>query len=170
MKSVLPVMTFVVRHFLMVPLAILAGCVLWTVGYVILLLIAVIWNQDVGGPLAYPAGIVMVIISAIVIGWGMFAPACAIGAISCRMIGWPRLAAIPIVFASGFLFSYLLYWVFVELVSTHSMPSFWIVLKNFTLFLSVPLGAYWWITEGPGAVFDAFRRWIVKRVDRKNSP
>jgi len=40
------------------------------------------------------------------------------------------------------------------------------VLKNFAMFLSIPLGIYWWLTEGPGAVFDAFRRWLRSRRPR----
>jgi hypothetical protein len=43
------------------------------------------------------------------------------------------------------------------------MSSFWLILGNYAMFLSVPLGVYWWITEGPGAVFEAFRRWRARR-------
>jgi hypothetical protein len=47
------------------------------------------------------------------------------------------------------------------------MPSMLTVLKNFAIYLSIPLGAYWWLTEGPGALFDAFRRWIGRRRQNK---
>jgi len=36
------------------------------------------------------------------------------------------------------------------------------------MFLSIPLGIYWWITEGPGAIFDAFRRWFRHRRAQNN--
>jgi hypothetical protein len=48
------------------------------------------------------------------------------------------------------------------------MPSVAVVLKNFAMFLSIPLGIYWWITEGPGAIFDACRRWIRRRRTQNN--
>jgi hypothetical protein len=144
MKAAIPVITFALRHALAVPLAIVAGCVLWTVAYVLLLLWAVVFGGGLGGPLAYPAGIVAVVVGGALIGWGIFAPACAVGALVCGVAGWPRLAAIPLVFISGFLFSY-------------------VILQNYALFLSVPLGVYWWVTEGPGAIFEAFRRWRAKR-------
>ena len=168
MNAVITAMTFAARHLLIVPVAIVAGCVLWTIIYVILLLVAMIFNQGVGGPLAYPAGIIAILVSCIVIGWGIFAPASAIGAIACALLKLPRLAAIPIVTAAAFGLSYLLYWGYIELVTTHSMPSAAVVLKNFAMFLSIPLGIYWWIVEGPGAIFDTCRRWVRRRRAKNN--
>lgn len=159
MKTALPVITFAIRHALASPLAIVVGCVLWTVVYVLLLLCAVIFGQGLGGLLAYPGGIVAVVVGGFLIGWGIFAPACAVGAVFCGITGLARFAAIPVVFLSGFLFSYAIYWA----LSSDPMPSFWPFLGNYALFLSVPLGVYWWVTEGPGAVFEAFRRWWARR-------
>jgi hypothetical protein len=169
MKAVIPVITFAARHFMIVALAIIAGCILWTIAYLVLLMVAVIWNQGVGGPLAYPAGIVAIISTCIFTGWGVFAPASGVGIVFCSKFGLPRLAAIPVVFGTAFVISYLMYWAFIELLTTHSMPSAWIVLKNYMVYLSVPLGAYWWLTEGPGALFDAFRRWIGNRRRTTNN-
>jgi len=168
MSALITAMTFSARHLLFVPVAVIAGCILWTVAYLMLLLAAIIFSQGVGGPLAYPAGVVAILGTTIVIGWGIFAPASAIGAIVCALLKLPRLAAIPIVTASAFLLSYLLYWGYIELVTTHSMPSAAVILKNFAIFLSIPLGIYWWLTEGPGAIFDAFRRCVRVRRHRKN--
>jgi hypothetical protein len=163
MNAVITSTTFAVRHLLIVPIAIAAGCILWTIIYIVLLLVAIIFNQGVGGPLAYPVGIFAILVATITIGWGIFAPASAIGAIACGLLKLPRLAAIPFVTASAFGLSYLLYWGYIELVTTHSMPSAAVVLKNFAMFLSIPLGIYWWITEGPGAIFDTCRRWVRRR-------
>ena len=168
MKVIIHVMTFALRHFLIVCFAMLAGFILWTIAYVVLLAIAVIWNKGLGGPLAYPSGILAILATGIFIGWSIFAPASAIGAVFCRIFGLPRLAAIPVVFLSSFVISYFLYWAYIELVTTHSMPSAWIVFKNHTIYLSVPLGVYWWLTEGPGAIFDVFRRWIRNRRSKNN--
>ena len=168
MNAVITAMTFAARHLLIVPIAIVAGCIIWTIIYVVLLLAAIIFNQGLGGPLAYPAGIVAIVVPSIVIGWGVFAPASAVGAIVCALLQLPRLAAIPIVTAAAFGLSYLLYWGYIELVTTHSMPSATFVLKNFAMFLSIPLGIYWWITEGPSAIFDACCRWFRHRRAQNN--
>ena len=167
MNSVITAMTFAARHLLIVPIAIVAGCVIWTIIYGILLLAAIIFNQGLGGPLAYLAGIMAIVVPTIVIGWGIFAPASAVGAIACALLKLPRLTAIPIVTAAAFGLSYVIYWGYIELITTHSMPSAAVVLKNFAMFLSIPLGIYWWITEGPGAIFDACRRWVVRRRTQK---
>jgi hypothetical protein len=167
MKAVISVLGFATRHLLFVVFAMLAGWVLWTVAYVVLLLVAVIANQGLGGPLAYPAGLIAVAGSCVFLGWGIFTPASALGSIFCRLFKLPLLSAIPVVFVSAFLISYLFYWGFVELLTTGSMPSALEFLKNFTIFLSVPLGAYWWLTEGPGALFDGFHRWFRNRFSLK---
>lgn len=167
MKAVIPVFTFLARHFLFVVLAMIAGCVIWTFAYLVLLAIAVITDQGLGGPLAFPAGIIIVVASCVFLGWGVFAPASATGAIFCGLFRLPRIAAIPVVCLAVFIFSYLIYWACIELVTTHSMPPISTVLKNFGIFLSVPLGVYWWLTEGPGVLFDSFRRWIRQRRPNK---
>lgn len=116
MKAALPVITFALRHALAVPLAIAAGCVLWTVAYVV-------------------------------------------GALFGFVTGWSRFAAIPVVFVSVCLFSLAIYWLF----SSDPMFPFLKILLGYVIFLSVPLGGYWWVTEGSGAVFEAFRRWRARR-------
>jgi len=167
MKSAIPVLSFLARHLLFVLFVMIAGCVLWIVAYFLLLVIAVMGDQGIGGPLALPAGLIAVIASCIFLGWGVFAPASAIGTIFCGLLKLPRLAAIPIVTVAAFVLTYVVYWGYIELVTTHPMPSAATVLKNFAIYLSVPLGAYWWLTEGPGALFDSFRLWIRARRNNK---
>lgn len=166
MKPMIAVISFLVRHLLAVLMAAAAGCVLWTILYLILLLVAGVFNKGLGGPLAYPAGVIMILATTVIVGWGVFAPACAVGAGVCAWFKLPRLAAIPMVTGSAFGISYLLFWVCNPLVPTHSMPSAAVVLREFVIFVSGPLGLYWWITEGPGAIFDALRRWIRFRRNK----
>ena len=160
MKRILPAITFVARHLLAIPFAIVAGCILWTIAYILLLVIAVIFGKGVGGPLAFPAGIIAILGASVIVGWGIFTPASAVGALVCKIFRWPRLAAIPVVFASALIISYMMCWAYTVGVTTQSVPSTWMVAKSFAIFLAVPLGVYWWILEGPGAVFDIARRRI----------
>ena len=164
MKAAFASLSFVGRHIFFVVFAMSVGCVLWTLLYFLLLAVAVVGGQGLGGPLALPVGLVAVVGSCVFLGWGVFAPASAVGTVFCSLLKLPRLAAIPVVAVAAFVFSYLLYWAFIESLTTHPMPPAWIVLKNFAVFLSVPLGVYWWLTEGPGALFDAFWRWVQKRL------
>ena len=170
MKAALATLAFLGRHLSFVVFAMVAGCILWTIVYLGLVFTAVITNQGVGGPLAFPAGIATVVIACISIGWGIFAPATAMGSMFCRALGLPRLAAIPVVFVAGFVLSYLLYWAFIERLTTHPMPPVWIVLKNFGIYLSLPLGVYWWLTEGPGVFLDVWlRRAAQRRLHKRTS-
>ena len=77
MKAVLPTLTFLARHLLFVAIAMIAGCIAWTVVYVVLLILAVVTNQGIGSPLAFPAGIIAVLAACGFLGWGVFAPASA---------------------------------------------------------------------------------------------
>lgn len=161
-------LAFLARHFLIVIFAITAGCMVWLVVYFCLLLYAMFTGSGLGGPLALPAGIMTIIGTGAIIGWGVFAPACAIGEIFRRMANLPRLAAIPIVFLMAGLISYLGYFAFIKSLTTHPMPPVTKVALNYIIFLSVPLGVYWWLTEGSGALFDAIRNWLRKRQIRKS--
>lgn len=154
MKLRLVILSFAVRHFLIVALAIAAGCVLWTLAYFLLIAIAVIGNQGMGGPLAYPAGVFAIFAACSLLGWGVFAPASGIGAILCRRFRLPPLAAIPVVFLGACLIFCLLY----RLCAADSPPPVSVMLKRFAICLSLPLGIYWWLTEGPGALLDTFKR------------
>ncbi len=167
MKSSIAVLAFLIRHLLFVMLAMVAGCVVWTLVYAALLAIAVLTNQGLGGPLAYPAGILSVLGACVVIGWGVFTPSSAIGAIFCRVFRLPRLAAIPVVWLTAFGFFFVLHRAFVVSAATHPLPNLGNVLAGFATYLSLPLGVYWWLTEGPGALFDLFRRWVVSRRQRR---
>jgi hypothetical protein len=68
----------------------------------------------------------------------------------------PRLAALPVVLGTGFLVNYLLYHFFMEKITPCPMDA-GDVFKYFAIDYSVPLGIYWWITEGPGAA------WVGRR-------
>ena len=168
MKAVLPALTFLLRHFLFVTFTMIAGCIAWTIAYLVLLFIAVVTNQGSGGPLAFPAGIIAVLATCGFLGLGIFAPASAIGEVFCRVFRLPRVVAIPVVTVAAFLLSYVTYWVY-NGDTVHTMSSLLTVLKNFVIYLSIPLGAYWWLTEGPGALFDSFRRWVGRRRQNKKT-
>jgi hypothetical protein len=150
--------SFLARHLIAVALAAVVACALWTITYIGLFAWAMITNGGIGGPLAYPAGLLFVFVSCLIVGFGIFAPACGFGLVLTTCLRLPRLAAIPFVFLAAVLLSYLAYYGFIELLTTHSMPPIWTVCSNFVIYLSIPLGIYWWLTDGPGAIIDLIRR------------
>jgi len=154
----LPIGAFILRHLIAVPLIAAVLCIGWIVLYFILLLIAVISNSGIGGPLALPAGLIFIVLLAASLGWGVFTPACAVGATVCGLFRLPRLLAIPIVWVSTCAFGYAVYWIHIRFMTTHPMPPASVVLFYSALCLSIPVGVYWWITEGPIALFDLGRR------------
>jgi len=162
----LPIGTFILRHLIAVPLIAAALCLGWIVLYFILLVIAAISDSGIGGPLALPAGLIFIVLLAASVGWGVFTPACAVGATVCSLFRLPKLAAIPIVWVATCVFGYAIYWLFIRFMTTHSMPPASDVLLYSALFLSIPVGIYWWITEGPIALFDLGRR-LWKRFKPK---
>jgi len=121
----------------------------WTLLYGVLLLFALFTGGGIGGPLAYPAGMIAIGLAGVGIGWGMFAPACGVGAWVCTRLRWPGIAAIPIVFL-----------VFALLFAVVCRGVTGAVSLKALAFLSFPLGAYWWLTEGPGLIASlvVFRR------------
>ena len=72
-KAAVSVAGFVVRHLLFVAFATLLGMLLWTVAYVVLLGVAILLNEGLGGPLAWPVGMIAVPLGCVVIGLGGWA-------------------------------------------------------------------------------------------------
>ncbi|MGJ8643526.1 MAG: hypothetical protein ACSHX9_08980 [Luteolibacter sp.] len=169
MRNAVSIIAFGLRHFLAVCLAMIIGCVVWTVIYLLLLLYAICFNEGLGGPLAYPTGLIAIGFACSFVGWGIFTPATGIGRIFCWLTQLPLLAAIPVVAISAFGLSYLLAALVPVAFLDESMPSVWIILKYFTLYLSIPLAIYWWLTEGPGALSDAIMRWLASRSEKSDA-
>ena len=155
-------LSFIVRHFFAVIAALVVGCAAWTVAYLVLLVWAVVTKSELGGPLAYPGGLLLVAVICLVVGWGIFAPACGLGQVVCHEFGWSRFAAIPFVFVGALGLSWGWHYLFIENLTTHLMPPFSTVFQGFVVYLSVPLGAYWWLVDGPVAAVDMIRRLLGK--------
>ena len=169
MRFLLPSLFFLARHFFWVFCAILIGCALWTVTFLVLILIAAITNQGVGGLLSFPAGILAIILACSVIGWGIFTPASALGLIFCKSLKCNLLYAIPLVFLSAFGLSCFWFWLIVHAGTSVPLPPWSSLLYKFSIFLALPLGVYWWITEGPLVLLQITRSW-TQRLSLKHQP
>lgn len=166
MRNAVAIIAFGLRHFLAVCIAIIIGCVVWTVGYFGLLLYAICFNEGLGSPLTYPAGLLGIGFICSFVGWGIFTPASGLGRIFCWLTQLPLLAAIPVVALSAFAFSYLISALVPLSFLDEPVPSAWVTLKYFILCLSIPLAIYWWLTEGINALSDAIMRWQATRSEK----
>jgi hypothetical protein len=169
--------TFVARHIVSMSITLILGCACWTLIYLLLLINAIIFHKGLGGPLAYPVGLLFVVVPCLAIGMGIIVPSCGIGVAACRLLNLPRLAAIPFVFGAGAVLTHAWFALYIEKVTTHQMPAASTVFWSFTLYLSLPLGAYWWLVEGPYALIDGARRLLalgwgkgMKAIGRLTSP
>lgn len=165
MRAAVAIIAFGVRHFLAVLLAMIVGGIVWTIGYFGLLLFAAYFDEGLGSPFSYPAGLLLIGLSCSLIGWGIFAPAAAIGRTFCWLTQWPLLTAIPFVVVSAFGLTYLVF-ALGAIVFFETSASAMMTLKYFTLYLSIPLTIYWWLTEGPGALTEAMIRWLASHSEK----
>ncbi|HSK77886.1 MAG TPA: hypothetical protein VLQ45_15655 [Thermoanaerobaculia bacterium] len=159
-----PLALFGIRHAVAVLATIVAACILWTVTYAALLAWAVVTNEGLGGPLAYPGGLVAAAITAAVTSLVLFLPATALAEWICRRSHWPFLAQIPVSVA---VLAAVCVPVALGVQLLREVPaSAASVLQSaallFTLSL-VPIGFYWWVAQTGSLVRERFRgisRWL----------
>jgi len=142
--------SLLVRHFLAFAGSTGAACALWTLVYVALLIWAVLSNNGVGGPLAYPAGLIFVVAASSFCCLVLLLPSTLAAEWIARRLRLSVLLQIPI--SAGFLavFSLLLVGMGqaarlsgVEEIS-HKIPALSGLLF---LLMLLPLGVYWWIAQ-----------------------
>ena len=137
---------FCVRHFFASLLTVLTGCLLWTIVYFAILLWAALAGSGLGGPLAYPAGLLFFLGAGAAASSMLFFPATALAEWLARRVGLPVFAQMPL--SVAFLALFCLAWV-----------GFCSSLSFGVLFLSLlfPLGFYWWAAQGASLVLSLLR-------------
>jgi|GEM_PF-2200566 len=159
------VSTFV-RHGVVLAAATVVGSGLWAALYVALLCIAAISGGGAGSPLTFPAGLLGILVLSVVLGGGIFAFASGAGSLACSFFRLPKISAIPLAFVGGFLLTWWTSWFWAAVLPQFDPPPFLQVASFYLLYLTVPLGAYWWLTEGPLAVVDACYRLLQRQFSR----
>lgn len=146
---------FALRHGLALLLLPLAAALLWTAAYFILLFFAAIFGGGLGGPLAWPAGLVF-------FGGGSFlliamalAPGCGLAELLRRIPRWPRLTALPLAMASAALAA-LLWGMLLSPVGPEGWHfESWLPLMAFAAAVQLP---YWLLVEGLGGLAASIAR------------
>jgi len=138
---------FCARHSLAVIALAILTCILWTATYFALLLWAIFAGGGIGGPLAYPAGLIMFPMVSTFIGIFVFLPSTAFAEWFTHRHGWPILAQIPVCVAIIGIISIVII-IFAALSS--SGASFLNSIMGFMalfLLLIIPLTVYWWVVQ-----------------------
>lgn len=153
---------FLLRHAVVTPVIAAVLCAAWMAFYLVLLLIAALGNGGLDGPLALPVGLLAVIAVCAIVGWGIFTPACAAGYVLRSLFKPPMLVILLTVWLTGAALGYAWAWLFVTRLMHESAPPVAWTMARSALYLSVPLGLYWWATEGAAMLSEM----VVKSLKR----
>ena len=100
-RHVISIGGFAARHFVAMFVVVAGACILWTVAYFALLLWAVLSGGGVGGPLAFPVGLLLVLVASALAVVVLLMPSAALAERMARWLQLPILAQIPL--SVGFL-------------------------------------------------------------------
>jgi hypothetical protein len=149
---------FGVRHVLALFVTVAVLCMLWTVAYFALLLWAVFTNGGIGGPLAYPAGLMFFFVAGSVASLVLLFPSTACAEWFARRRSFPILAQLPISIVVLALLCLVLAGIG---AAFGAQPSFRGVTVGFgVLFVAhlLPLGLYWWAAQSGPLLVSLFQR------------
>jgi hypothetical protein len=167
-EKAVSISSFLFRHIVAAAVSIVTPVILWVIAYFLLLMIAIITNTTLGGPLSLPFWALFLLIVSIIYTVALLFPSVLIAEIAARSFGkWQHVAQIPI---STLILAVL---VFIASLIVRQNPSLaaneyltwanypWIVF----LCLLIPLGIYWWVmkivqtgTVLPGWLFKHLRK------------
>ena len=161
MKPLLNFAGFCARHLFALFVTVTVACVGWTIVYFALFLWAAFSGGGMGGPLAYPAGLLFVLVAATLAGLALFLPAVGLAELVARRFSLPILVQIPM--SLGF-FAVIC---FVFDCIAHGLRHGPVTLRGFTVGLGLlffvnllPLGLYWWTAQiGPMVLSIVRRLW-----------
>ncbi len=163
-QTALGVSGFFIRHLLALLVTVAVPCVLWTLVYLALLLWAIFMGGGIGGPLAYPAGILVIVVAATVSSLVMLLPSTVLAEWLAKRRGLPVIAQIPISVA---VLAVLCFVSIVVAISVDAAPSFGAGAIGFgALFIGqlFPLGLYWWTAQS-GPLLLSLWRLIGKKAE-----
>lgn len=139
--------SFALRHAFAIAFLTITACALWTLCYVALLLWAIISDEGLGGPLAYPAGLLAVFLTSLGMSLFVYFPATAIAAGFAKKYQLSFLRQIGICIVISALLHLIAALVIGEDPSQTPGERWGLYGALFCLNL-IPLGLYWWCAQG----------------------
>lgn len=159
--------SFVLRHGFAIAVTVIMACSLWTLCYLALLLWAIISNEGLGGPLAYPAGLLAFFLLSLAMSVCLYFPATAIAAglakkFHCSFV-WQIAICIGI-----FALLHLIAVLVIRENQTIPMSERLLIVGALFLLNLIPLGLYWWCAQGLLVCHHILRR-ILHKMRRKTT-
>lgn len=154
----------VLRHAVATGILVVAAVVVWTVAYVGLMLWAMVVDGDLGGPLAYPAGLVVLMSLSLATSVCCFLPATLTAELYCRWRSLSTLWGIPLSFGLMWMVTCLWTWITYDW-ATGGLQQGLRYASILSLVLAGPLGFYWWIAQWPHVLSD-----MIKRIRHSGAP
>lgn len=150
--------SLIVRHALAFAVSITIASAAWTLTYFALLFWAIIMNRGIGGPLAYPAGLLFTSLVSSLASLVLFLPSTVLAEWITRRLRVSTFVQIPL--SVGFLAILCVVMVVILTGMGAEVVSKKIPLHSGTLFLSMllPLGLYWWAVQSVPLMIALFRK------------
>ncbi len=139
--------SFCARHFLALAVTVAAACMVWTITYFALLLWAMLTGGGIGGPLAYPAGLLFFFVATTAASLLLLLPSTALAEWFTRRRGFPILVQIPISVAALAMLCLAVVGIASALGSQLTFRGLSVGSGILFLSLLVPLGLYWWAAQ-----------------------
>ena len=149
---------FCARHFVALVVTVVAACVVSTATYFSLLLWAVFTDSGIGGPLAYPAGLLFFSVATTAASLVLLFPSTALAECFVRRRGLPILAQIPVSVAALAVFCLVAVGIASAVGSQPTLHGFSVGFCVLFLALLVPLGLYWWAAQSVPLLISLVRR------------
>lgn len=148
---------FFARHSLAIFVTAAVACVLWTILYGVLLVWAVLAGGGIGSPVAYPLGLLAVLVGSTALAVTLLFPCTALAEWIASRRGWPIFAQIPI--NAGILAGICAIVVGFAALTGSEVTLGMVIIGYGGLFSAglLPLGLYWWTMQSGPLAISLFR-------------
>ncbi len=161
--------SLVLRHVFATAVTVFSACALWTLCYLALLLWAILSDEGLGGPLAYPAGLLASFLVSLAVSVCLYFPATAIAAGLAKKYHRSFLWQIAICISILALLHLVVVVVIWEHLTESPVQRLSIAVAMFFLNL-IPLGLYWWCVQGLLVCRKILQRISLRRLFSKTIP
>jgi hypothetical protein len=159
--------SFIGRHTVASILSIALPMIIVFVGYFLLLLIAVVTDQGLGGPLALPFGLLFAFLTSFIYTMLFLFPATALAELFTKSFDkWKHLIQIPASFLILVILSGIYALIYLQFFPSTTLGQWAIISGATALLLAIPLGVYWWTAKFSYLVIEGVRN-AVTRIKQK---
>jgi hypothetical protein len=137
------------RHFFAWVATTAAWLILWTVGYLVLLLWAILADEPIGSPVVWPLGLLGILLLHTAAVLVIFLPSTLAAELLCTRNQLPKVRA-------GLAFAFSLFLIILAIISGFVLlwggteaPTFLEAFFGLLLIFAIPMGAYWWASQFP---------------------